>query len=232
MSWLLPCHTKGEATTRTDIPSRAPAVALLRARTACRRRRTALAVDEVRRRRGQEDQRADQVLQLTPPAGRRALADPRAELLVGDQRIVELGVEVARPEAVDLDPGRAEVSAHSLGQQLQSALGRGVRRDTRAHRLGACSSAASSRPFSTTVQPAACSPSASARPIPRLDPVTRAVRPEMSKRPSTFMQPPPRGSGFLPRIARMVSTIAARAARSPDAVGRPDGVGWWHERTA
>src|SRR3954469_17357083 len=42
-----------------------------------------LTVHEVGRRRGQEDQRTDQVLQLPPPPGRRSLLDPRTEFLVG-----------------------------------------------------------------------------------------------------------------------------------------------------
>src|SRR3954451_8086239 len=94
-----------------------------------------LTIHEVGRRRGQEDERTDQVLQLPPPPGRRSLLDPRTEFLVGHQRRVELRVEVSRPQPVDLDPGWAEVGTHTFGQLLQPAFGRGVRRNARPDRF-------------------------------------------------------------------------------------------------
>src|SRR5947208_5778642 len=58
----------------------------------------------------------------------------------------------------------------------------------------AASTAARFRPCTTTAQPARARPTASARPIPRLEPVTSARRPRTSNRSDTATPGPPRRS--------------------------------------
>src|SRR5438105_11930325 len=62
-----------------------------------------LAVHEVGRRTGQEDERANEVAHVAPAAGRGAAGDPTAEDRVVDERSGQLGREVARTDRVDLD---------------------------------------------------------------------------------------------------------------------------------
>src|SRR5438105_1911506 len=90
-----------------------------------------VAVDEGRGVAGEEHRGADQVFDIAPAARRRAVDEPAAELGVVDERLRQLGLEVAGAEAVDLDAVLAPVDRHALGEHLHRALAGGVRRDVR-----------------------------------------------------------------------------------------------------
>src|SRR6185295_5095456 len=87
------------------------------------------AIDEIGGVAGQEHGRADQVLHVAPAARGRAVDQPGAELGVVHERLGQLGLEVAGPQAVDLDAVLAPVDGHALGQHLHGALAGGVGRD-------------------------------------------------------------------------------------------------------
>ena len=63
------------------------------------------------------------------------LIEPGAEGLVGHQRGGQLGLEVARAQAVDGDAVRPEVDRHALGQHLHRTLAGRVGRDAGAAQL-------------------------------------------------------------------------------------------------
>ena len=67
--------------------------------------------------------------------GGRARADPGGEFLVRHQRLIELGAEIARRNAVRRDAVLGEFRAHRLGEHLHRALARRVGRDGRAAEL-------------------------------------------------------------------------------------------------
>jgi hypothetical protein len=71
----------------------------------------------------------------SPAARRRAVDQPVAELGVVDQRLGQLGLEVAGPEAIDLNAVLAPVDRHALGEHLHRALAGGVGRDVRPAQL-------------------------------------------------------------------------------------------------
>jgi len=53
---------------------------------------------------GQKDRRAGQLVDFTPAAAGRAVGEPAAERLVLVELLVEFGLEVARADAVGVDP--------------------------------------------------------------------------------------------------------------------------------
>src|SRR5262245_31982574 len=126
-SWVTPTEGVGTSSTR-----RSPGAWMTRASMVVpfrseRGRHAAVdiedvAVDEIRRGAGEEDRRAHQILDVTPAPRRRAADQPLAEVFVGDQRLRQLGLEVAGAEAVDLDAVRPEVDRHALGEHLHRAL--------------------------------------------------------------------------------------------------------------
>ena len=87
-------------------------------------------VDEAGRLGRQEDRCADQFFDLSPPARRRALFQPGAEIRVGDERGVERRIEIARRNRVALQPVTGPVGRHALGQvrhrALRGRVGRGA----------------------------------------------------------------------------------------------------------
>ena len=87
-----------------------------------------LAVDEVRRGRGEEDDRAGELVRLAPASRRHARAQPGIELRVLLERLVQVCAEVPRRDPVRLDPVRRPLGAHRARrrQHLQPALRRRV----------------------------------------------------------------------------------------------------------
>src|ERR1043166_1440076 len=81
-----------------------------------------MSVDERGRIAGEEDRRTLQLLDLAPTAGGRARADPGGELLVRHQRLIELGAEITRRDAVRRDAVLGELRAHRLGEIFHRAL--------------------------------------------------------------------------------------------------------------
>ena len=88
-----------------------------------------MAVDEARRVRGEEDRRAAQFRHVAPAALRRARLDPGGELRIGDQRLVELGLEVARRNRIGIDPVPHPFGRHGAGQIAHRRLAGRVGRD-------------------------------------------------------------------------------------------------------
>src|SRR6478609_9272519 len=62
-----------------------------------------VAVDEIGSRAREEDRRAGEVLHVAPAPAGRAIDQPLRELRVVDQRLRQLGLEVAGAQAIDLD---------------------------------------------------------------------------------------------------------------------------------
>ena len=81
-------------------------------------------VDKVTRWRGEEDDGAFKLFDITPAAGRRALFEPGGELGVLHQRLCEFSVEIARPKAVDLDAVFRQLNTHALVSILSAPLTR------------------------------------------------------------------------------------------------------------
>src|SRR5260221_11656458 len=73
-----------------------------------------LAVDEIRGTGSQPDRGAGQVGGSAPAAGRRPVHHPGAQLRVLEQGRVQIGIDVAGSEPVDLDAVGGPVSAHDL----------------------------------------------------------------------------------------------------------------------
>src|SRR6266481_4790686 len=90
-----------------------------------------VAIDEGRRLAGQEHSGPDQLLDISPATGRRPLFEPAREFRIVDQRLVELGLEVARRDGIDLEAIFGPIGAHATGQVLYGALRGRVGRDAR-----------------------------------------------------------------------------------------------------
>jgi hypothetical protein len=75
--------------------------------------------------------RTHQLFGPPPARGRVARFDPGVEVAVGDERFVHVGEDVARADGVGLDVVARPLGGHRLRQQLDAALGGGVRRDRR-----------------------------------------------------------------------------------------------------
>lgn len=87
---------------------------------------------------------------------------------------------------MSIGPARSSIRATAAATAAESVTSKASARTdvpkVSANSLRALSRATVSRPLRTTVQPASRSPAASARPMPRLDPVTRATLAVTSKR--------------------------------------------------
>lgn len=81
-----------------------------------------LAVHEVGGVGGEIDEGADEILHLAPAAGRGAPSHPCAEVLVVDERLGQLGLEVAWRERIDLDAARREVRAATGGKVDRASI--------------------------------------------------------------------------------------------------------------
>jgi hypothetical protein len=82
-------------------------------------------------------------------------------------------------------------------------------------------------PYAATVQPASSSPAASARPMPRLDPVTSATEPAMSNMPAVTAAPAGRrlGGRRVRRSDRGSRTTSGAGTAEGCAPGGTDGPG-------
>src|SRR5438067_1204503 len=85
-----------------------------------------MAVDVGRGGRGEEHGDPADLLALPPAADRRALADEGGERLVGDERRVHLGGEIAGRDGVAADAVRPELDGERLGERDEPALCRYV----------------------------------------------------------------------------------------------------------
>src|SRR5256885_15016774 len=108
-SWPGPISGVGTSSTRRSPGAWMTRASMFRFRSKSKRGGDAaidiedVAVDEVGRIAGKKHRGAHEVLDVAPAARRRAAHQPPGELLVLDQRLGQLGLEVARPPAVELE---------------------------------------------------------------------------------------------------------------------------------
>ena len=127
--------------------------------------------------RREEHGRARDLGRLAPASRGRALAHPRREFRVGDQRRIHLGLEESGRDAVDLHVVRRRFHRERAGQHLERALARRRRRRC----CGRPMSDASEHTLMILPRPRACMPGSTARDhekgsVEYWPPATRAIR--------------------------------------------------------